>query len=267
MMRYPSIAAAATLVAALGGGRAGAQPLAQRVSGAGDGRVELRFASRPGVCGDGHGLISTGDHDILRANWSAGDNRYWRRSCAPGPVRVVLSTSHGDVERLRVSIGGTDSDATVHDLGTVSAPDAAQYLLDLARDASHSVGDDAVLAAVLADSATPWQTLLTLARDARSEDTRQNAAFWLGRAAVASVNGTRLFGDSDAPAETPDEEVRGQAIFALSQQPHNESVPVLIQVARTNSDPVLRGKALFWLSQSGDDRAIDLFGQILHLQR
>ncbi|HEY7895777.1 MAG TPA: HEAT repeat domain-containing protein [Gemmatimonadaceae bacterium] len=266
-MRYPSIAAAAALVAALGSGRAAAQTLAQRVSGAGDGRVQLRFASRPGVCGDGRGLISTGDHDIMRANWSTGDAANWPRACAPGPVRVVMSTSHGDVDRLRVSIGGNDSDATVHDLGTVSAPEAADYLLGLARTASNSVGDDAVLAAVLADSTTPWPSLLTLARDARSEDARQGAAFWLGRAAAASVNGTPLFGDSDAPAETSDEEVRGQAIFALSQQPHNESVPVLIQVARTNADPVLRSKALFWLSQSGDDRAIDLFGQILHVER
>ncbi|HKV52255.1 MAG TPA: HEAT repeat domain-containing protein [Gemmatimonadaceae bacterium] len=264
-MRYGLIAAWAALALALGG-RVAAQSLAQRVSGAGDGRVQLRFASRPGVCGDGRGTISTGDHNVMRGNWSTGDDTNWRRFCAPGPVRVVMSTSHGGVDRLRVSIGGNDSGATVHDLGTVSAPDAAQYLLDLARDASNSVGEDAVLAGVLADSTTPWPSLLTLARDARSADTRQNAAFWLGRAAAASVNGTQMFGASDEPAETPDEDVRGQAIFALSQQPHNESVPVLIQVARTNPDPVLRSKALFWLSQTGDDRAIDLFAQILRVQ-
>ncbi len=265
-MRYGSIAAAAALAAALGSGRAGAQALAQRVTRAGDGTVQLRFASRPGVCGDGRDMISTGEHTYMRGGWSTDDHTTWRHSCAAGPVRVVLWTSHGDVDRLRVSIGGNDSDGTVHDLGTVSAHDAAEYLLDLARDAGNSVGDDAVLAAILADSTTPWPSLLTLARTARARDTRQNAVFWLGRAAAASVNGTPLFGDSDAPAETDDESVRGEAIFALSQQPHNESVPVLIQVARTNADPVLRSKALFWLSQSDDDRAIDLFGQILHLQ-
>lgn len=267
-MRYGSIAAAAAFAAALGSGSAGAQSLAQRVTDAGDGPVQLRFASRPGICGDGHGMISTGDHNIMRGDWSSSDDAAnWRRFCAPGPVRVVMWTSHGDVDRVRVSIGGNDSGATVHDLGTVPAREASAYLLDLARDAGNSVGDDAVLAAILADSTTPWASLLTLARDARSHDTRENATFWLGRAAAASVNGTQVFGEAEEPAETPDEEVRGQAIFALSQQPDNESVPVLIRVARTNADPVLRSKALFWLGQSGDDRAIDLFAQILHLER
>ena len=34
-----------------------AQSLAQRVAAAPDGEVEFRFASRPGVCGDGKGVI------------------------------------------------------------------------------------------------------------------------------------------------------------------------------------------------------------------
>lgn len=266
-MRYGSMAAAAALAAALGNGRVGAQSLAERVSRAGEATVQLRFASRSGVCGDGRDMISTGGHSYMRGGWSSGGDSNWRKFCAPGPVRVVMWTSHGDVTRLRVSIGGNDSTAGVHDLGTVPAHEASEYLLDLARNAGHSVGDDAVLAAILADSTTPWPSLLALAHGAQSHDTRQSAAFWLGRGAAASVNHTALFGDEDAPAETADEEVRGQAIFALSQQPHGESVPVLIRVARTNPDPVLRSKALFWLSQSDDDRAIDLFSQILNAQR
>lgn len=267
MTRQTVMLLAAALVSALGNGGAAAQSLAQRVSAAGDGHLQVRFASRPGVCGDGREMISGGAHSYLRGTWSSDDDANWRRVCAPGPVRVVLWTVHGSVDRVRVSIGGNDTGATVHDLGTVSAPEAAAYMLDLARAASGRVSDDAVLAAVLADSATPWPGLLSLARDARSHDTRQNAAFWLGMAAAASVNGGSLFGDDDRPDETTDEELRGQAIFALSQQPHDESVPALIRVARSNTDPVLRGKALFWLSQSGDSRALDLFGQILNAQR
>ena len=34
-----------------------AQSLAQRVAAAPDGKVEFSFASRPGVCGDGKGVI------------------------------------------------------------------------------------------------------------------------------------------------------------------------------------------------------------------
>ena len=260
-MRYGVLMAAAF---ALGAGRAAGQSLAQRVSSAGDGRVQLRFASRAGVCGDGRSTISGGDHNFMRGDWSSRDaDGEWRRRCEPGPVRVVLRTANGSVERLSVNIGGNDSGADVHDLGVVSARDAVSYLLDLAGGASHRVGDDAVLAAVLADSITPWPSLITLARNAQSRDTRESATFWLGQAAAARVNGTTLFGDHDQADESDDEAVRGEAIFAISQQPRDESVPVLIRVARTNTDPVLRRKALFWLGQSGDARAIDLFSQIL----
>lgn len=259
-MRYGILVTAAI---ALGAGRVGGQSLAQRVRGAGDGRVQLRFASRPGVCGDGHNMISGGDNNFMRGNWSSDDAADWRRRCEPGPVRVVLRTAGGSVDRVSVNIGGDDSGSDVHDLGTVSAHDAVGYLLDLAGGSSHRVGDDAVLAAVLADSTTPWPSLIALARTAQSHDTRESATFWLGQAAAARVNGTTLFGNHDERDESDDETVRGQAIFAISQQPRDESVPVLIRVARTNKDPVLRKKALFWLGQSGDPRAIDLFSEIL----
>lgn len=259
-MRYSIVVIAAF---ALGTGRAAGQSLAQRVRDAGDGRVQLRFASRPGVCGDGRSTISGGDDNVMRGNWSANDAGEWRRRCEPGPVRVVLRTASGSVERLTVNIGGNDSGADVHDLGMVSAHDAVDYLLDLAGGTSHRVGDDAVLAAVLADSTTPWPALVTLSRTAPSHDTRESATFWLGQAAAARVNGTTLFGEHHEADESDDEEVKGEAIFAISQQPHDESVPVLIRVARTSKDPVLRKKALFWLGQSGDPRAVDLFSQIL----
>jgi len=259
-MRYGILMAAAL---ALGAGRAAGQALAQRVSGAGDGRVQFRFASRAGVCGDGYSTISGGDHNVMRGSWSGNDAEEWRRRCEPGPVRVVLRTAGGSVERLKVNIGGDDSGSDVHDVGTVSAHDAVAYLLDLARGSPNRVGDDAVLAAVLADSTTPWPSLIALARSAQSHETRESATFWLGQAAAARVSGTTLFNEHGERDESDDEAVRGEAIFAISQQPHDESVPVLIRVARTNKDPVLQKKALFWLGQSGDPRAIDLFSEIL----
>jgi HEAT repeat protein len=58
-------------------------------------------------------------------------------------------------------------------------------------------------------------------------------------------------------------EVRESAIFALSQRPRDEGVPILIDVAKNNHDPELRRKAMFWLGQSGDPRALELFESIL----
>ena len=258
------LAAASCLAAAWLPRPVRAQPLAARVASAGDGRVQMRFAARPGVCGDGRGMIGTGRSSVmqLEGSYSTGDDD-WHQRCLPGPVRVVLTTRGGTVQRARVYVGGSDSAADVHDLGTVTTRDATDYLLSLARQGERHVGETCVIAAVLADSVTVWPALLDIARDStRSRAPRESATFWLSRIAAAAVNRTTLFADDEGP-ESDEEDVRGQAIFALSQQPHHEGIEPLIQVVRTNKDPAMRSKALFWLGQSRDPRALTLFAEIL----
>jgi len=55
--------------------------------------------------------------------------------------------------------------------------------------------------------------------------------------------------------DEPSTEVRKQAVFALSQLPDDEGIPLLIDVAKTHPDVEVRKKAIFWLGQSGDERA------------
>ena len=240
-----------------------AQSLESRVSAAGDGVVQLRFASRPGVCGDGRGSIGVGDNTIMRQYSSDADYTGSREWCVPGPVRVTLTMRGGEVDRAKVFIGGNDTSSSIHDIGVVGAREAANYLLGVAQRARSSVGDDAILAAVLADSVTPWPTLFTIARNRSApRGTRASATFWLSRAAAATVNHRELFAARDHD-ESEEDEVRAAAIFALSQQPHDEGVPALIRVARGNGTPSARDKALFWLGQSGDPRALDLFAELL----
>ncbi|MGH7624220.1 MAG: HEAT repeat domain-containing protein [Gemmatimonadaceae bacterium] len=257
------IAAGASAGAAPGPARA--QALAQRIGAVGDGVVQVRFASRDGVCGNGRGNIGSRGRTFYSQGSSTSDAASWRAWCEPGPVRVELTVQGGTVERTRVFVGGNDSSSAVHDLGIVPATNAAEYFLDLARRAnSGRVGEEAILAAVLADSATPWPGLLSVVRDsAVPRATRAGATFWLSQAAAAVINNRSLFGERDDSARSDNEDVRAQAIFALSQQPHEEGVPALVRVARTNHDPQLRSKALFWLGQSGDPRATDLFEEIL----
>jgi HEAT repeat protein len=146
------------------------------------------------------------------------------------------------------------------DLGTVSAPEAAALLLDLARTA-RGEGEDLVTAATLADSVVVWPTLLRLAKDAGlSEDTRRQAIFWLGQAAGAEA--TRGL-DSIVRDDRGELEVRKQAVFALSQRPSDEAVPALIRIARSSREPEILKTALFWLGQSDDPRALGLFEEIL----
>jgi HEAT repeat protein len=66
-----------------------------------------------------------------------------------------------------------------------------------------------------------------------------------------------------AAKEDPDAEVKKQAVFALSQLPADEGVPLLVEVAETHPNPEVRKQAFFWLGQSEDPRALDLFERVL----
>lgn len=59
------------------------------------------------------------------------------------------------------------------------------------------------------------------------------------------------------------ERLRERAVFALSQLPKDEGVPLLIQVAKNNHDAAVRKQAFFWLGQSKDPRALAFFEEIL----
>lgn len=256
-MRVTMIGRAACAVVAsllLAAGSAGAQQeVGARVAAVRDGTVHLSFAARPGVCGNGRNIQSGG---------SRGErDQEWEHECEPGPVRVSLGVKEGAVTSVRAYVGGRwRAGGTATDLGTVSAPAAARYLLQLAERGQGRVARDAILPATLADSVTVWPDLLRLARDdARPRDVRKQAVFWVGQAAEsAATAGLDELATSDA-----DREVQESAVFALSQRPRHEGVPVLIRIARTSRDPQLRKQALFWLGQSDDPRALALFEELL----
>ena len=240
-----------------------AQSLARRIADVRDGTVQFAFASRPGVCGDGATFISDGFGDDSRifegGNFSGRSRRGDWPPCVTGPVRVVASVSTREVVRLRTFAGPRreQSAIDVRDLGTVGVDDAVSFLSRIIEQSRGRVSGDAVVPLVLADSITPWPTLISLARGAQlSRATRSTISFWLSRGASARLG---LFdrGDDD------DDDVRASAVFALSQQPKDVAIPQLIELARHSKHPAARGQALFWLGQSGDPRAIDVFEEIL----
>jgi HEAT repeat protein len=167
----------------------------------------------------------------------------------------------GRIASAEMWVGGRwRADHPATDLGSVSAPEAAALLLDLAPTAG-AAGEELVSAATLADSAVVWPALLRLARDQHiPEDTRRKAIFWLGQA--AGTEATRGL-DSIVHDDRGELEVRKEAVFALSQRPTEEAVPALIRIARTSREPEILKTALFWLGQSDDPRALGLFEEIL----
>ncbi|MEN8145536.1 MAG: HEAT repeat domain-containing protein [Gemmatimonadota bacterium] len=241
-------------LAALPGSATGqsADDLEAAVRDAPDGIVEVVFAARPGVWGDGR------KHTWVRRPRSDHPGC----TCRNGPIRVTLSVQDGTIRSLDTRVGGEPARESENDLGRVSAAAAASFLMRMALDSeSGSVAEDALESAVLADSADLWPGLLTISKDiSRPSELRKTAIFWLAQEAA----------DEAAPVlnelvaeEAEDMEVREAAIFALSRLPDGRGVSLLLDIARQPIHPRLVRSAFFWLGQSEDPRALALFEQVL----
>lgn len=251
----PRSLAVATLALALVATVAPAQSLAARVARVKDGTVRLSFASRPDVCGNGRGNIST------TGSRSGRHRDEWTDECESGPVRVALDIAGGEVVEVRTYVGGhwrAPGDAT--DLGVVGAREAVDYLLGPVVEGGGRGARDAIFPATIADSVTVWPRLLAIAKDdARERAVRNQAVFWVGQAAgEKAAEGLRGVVDD----VKTDRDVRLQAVFALSQQ-RDAGVPMLIDIAKSTKDAEVRKRAIFWLGQSNDKRALDYFEQVL----
>jgi HEAT repeat protein len=102
--------------------------------------------------------------------------------------------------------------------------------------------------------------LIQIAEKETDREVRKQAIFWLGQKA-----GQRALEVLGTTVEKSDEdtEVQKQAVFSISQRKKDESVPMLIKIAKTHAKPEVRKQALFWLGQIDDERALELFKEIL----
>jgi HEAT repeat protein len=66
-------------------------------------------------------------------------------------------------------------------------------------------------------------------------------------------------------AQSPDAtaEVQVQAVRAISERRAEESVPLLIKIARSHPNQLVRKQAIRSLGETGDPRAIDFFREVL----
>jgi HEAT repeat protein len=238
-----------------------AQSLASRVAAVDNGSVTFHYGARPGICGDGESFVRTGPR-TYHGSWSS---RRPMEPCIFGPVQVRLTVEDGAVLRVESWVGPLRSRGA-RDLGGVSAPEAARYLMTIAARGTARASKNAIFPAVLADSATVWPALFPIARDTetRSKSTRQDALFWLSRFASATLAGrpNSPFAEDEEP-KSEDDELKTHAVFVLSQLPRDEGIPQLLETARSNRSWRVRSQALFWLGQSGDSRAIELFESVL----
>lgn len=247
-----------------------AQSLADRVNSGGDGAVQFSFSARPGVCGNGRSFVSIGSNTYI-GSYTMNDGVV-RESCTTGPVRVIVNRVGSLITSVEAFVGTAENapvpaGVAVRDLGRVPSRQAAEYLLSLAARIEGRAARDAIMPAVLADSADVWQPLLAIARDAgRPRETRTHALSWLGRAASdlgAAPSGqvatalVAIAGDENA-----ERTIRERALSTLSNLPRGEGIPALIQMVNTAGQSWLGPKAMNTLASSGDPRAREFLRSI-----
>jgi hypothetical protein len=227
------------------------QTFADRVQALGTRVARVTYATREGVA-------------ICERGITVGDRRSdrWNGRCVSGNAVVEVVVRDGVVRDVEVlELDDLPTAGTV-DLGVVDAGEVASYFVALARGWNGQAGvEDAVFVAAIADVPDLWVELLALARDRGADgDVRGEALFWLGQDAAAAVS----TGIAEVAAdEREEQEVREAAVFALSQRPPAEGVPLLMEIARGAEEAETRETAMFWLAQHQDERVLAFFEEIL----
>ena len=139
-------------------------------------------------------------------------------------------------------------------LGQQDDDAALDVLRQAARnDRSHDVREQAVFGISQMKTQDATEALIDLARTG-PHDIREDAVFWLGQ--VASDRAAEALGEV-VNDDDGDAEVQKQAVFAISQLPPDQGVPMLIEIAKTHPRAKVRKDAIFWLGQSEDPRALE----------
>src|SRR6202040_2141081 len=128
------------------------------------------------------------------------------------------------------------------------------------EDPSDKIREHAVFALTQTKDPRALEVVVGGAHNAKSPPVRGQALFWLAQRAGQKIAESAI---NDAIANDPETEVKKKAVFALTQMPAGEGVPLLIQVARTNRNPEVRKQAMFWLGQSKDERALAFIEEVL----
>ncbi len=195
---------------------------------------------------------------------AAVDNREGRRR-ADGAVVAVAHHGGAEADRVLESLAATSRPLELRKqaafwMGNVRGRTGYETLRRLLReDTNEKFREHAIFALSQSPEPEAIVTLIQTARGDASGHVRGQALFWLankaGRRAAEAI--------AAAVDQDPETQVKKKAVFALHQLPKDEGIPLLIQVARNNKNPVVRKEAMFWLGQSNDSRALAFFEEVL----
>lgn len=164
-------------------------------------------------------------------------------------LEVARSDTNADLRRQAIRVLGERGEAAVDDLlrlfDTEQAPEVRRAVLQsLSETKSPRVEDK----------------LFEVARGNEAMEVRRQAIRLLGeRVSKRSFE----FLSATAQSNDANAEVQVQAVRAISERKSEESVPILIKIARTHPNQMVRKQAIRSLGESGDPRAIDFFREVL----
>jgi HEAT repeat protein len=180
--------------------------------------------------------------------------------------RALFSLSqqsdHRGIDALRRAAESEDVPTELREkavfwLGQSGGASGATYLKDLfARTKSEQLQERILFGVSQHEGEGDW--LLGIGADDKvAKEVRKKAVFWASQGDVGIGRFVNLYD------RTPDQDLREQVIFALSQRRDSAAVDALMHIAKTDKDQELRKKAVFWLGQSSDPRAAKFLQELI----
>jgi HEAT repeat protein len=164
-------------------------------------------------------------------------------------LEVARTATNAELRKTAIRALSERGEAAVDDLlklfDSETAPDVKRTVLQSLSDIKSTRVED---------------KLFEVARSNDATDVRRQAIRLLGERA-----GKRSFDflSQTAQSSTGDAEVQVQAVRAISQRRAEESVPLLIKIAKTHPNQLVRKQAIRSLGESGDPRAVEYFREVL----
>lgn len=164
-------------------------------------------------------------------------------------LEIARSDAHPELRKTAIRVLGGRGEAAVDDLlklfDSEKAPDVRRTVLQSLSEIKSTRVED---------------KLFEVAKSNEAVDIRRQAIRLLGERV-----GKRSFDFLSATAQSADAnaEVQVQAVRAIGERRSEESVPLLIKIARTHPNQLVRKQAIRSLSASGDPRAVEYFREVL----
>jgi len=164
-------------------------------------------------------------------------------------LEIARSDTHSDLRKTAIRVLGARGEAAVDDLlklfDSEQVPDVRRSVLQSLSEIKSTRVED---------------KLFEVAKSNDAVDVRRQAIRLLGERV-----GKSSFDFLSATAQSADgnAQVQVQAVRAIGQRRSEESVPLLIKIARTHPNQLVRKQAIRSLGESGDPRAVEFFREVL----